>query len=269
MKKHAPIVLLLFLGLPWAAARAQQAPLPPFRTGPLRLEKVSFSKTKGNCNDGPCVTASIDYLKVVSAENAQAGARLTAAIANWVLRLPGGRVAKNPQEVIDEFVDSTWETRQGEAKPGPSFSRPLIETITLEVEYQSPRALSLSLFVGSYTGGAHPNEWLTYANFRPATGERIHLTDIFKQGFTVPLNAVGERRFRELKGLGPQESLKNTRFRFPNDQFQLNDNFAINTYGLVFYFQDYEIGPHAEGPTKLFLPYKDIRDLLRPDADIP
>jgi len=98
MKKYGFIVLLLW-GLPWAGARAQQSPKassPPFRIGPLHLEKVSFSKTKGDCNYGPCVTASIDYLKVVSAENPQAAAKLTAAIADWVLRLDGGRVAKKP-----------------------------------------------------------------------------------------------------------------------------------------------------------------------------
>jgi hypothetical protein len=126
----------------------------------------------------------------------------------------------------------------------------------------------------SYGGGAHPNRTLTYANFRPATAERIRLTGILKEGFAGPLNNVGERRFRELKGIGLDGDLKEANFRFPNDHFQLNDNFSIDAdgltfYGLTFYFNNYEIASYADGPTKLFLPYTDLQVLLRANADIP
>jgi hypothetical protein len=264
-------IVLLILGLPLAAARAQQtsnAPSPPMRIGPLCLEEVSFTKAAGRCQNGPCMTSSIDYLRVVSAENRQAAAKLTAALADWVLRMDHGKVAKNPQEKLQWWVDREWKIRQEISEP--EDSPPWDDATTLKGEYQSAQVVSLSLSNSGYYGGAHGNESLAYANFRPATGERILLTDIFKQGFAAPLNAVGERRFRELKSLSPQASLKEAGFNFPDDRFQLNGNFAIGGDGLTFYYNTEEIGStHSAGPTMLRLPYADIQNLLRPDAGIP
>lgn len=271
MKNHAQILLLLFLGLPWAVARAQQAPevpTPPFRIGPLRFEEISFSKGAGQCQNGPCMTASIDYLKVVSAENAQAAAKLTAALAEWVLRMDNGKVAKNPEEWLQWWVDREWKIRQEVMEPpdSPSWH----EIVKVDIEYNSPQVLSLSCLRSGYYGGAHGAEGLIYANFRPATGESIRLTDIFKEGFAAALNAVGERCFRESEGLSPRASLKEGGFNFPDDRFQLNENFAIGGDGLTFYYNTQEISStHAAGPTKLLLPYADVQNLLRPDARIP
>ena len=273
MNKYG-FILLLTLGLPWAAAQTPQAPRlppPPVRIGPLRLEEVSFWKECGHCKGGPCVTASIDTLKVVSAENAQAAAKLNSAIADWVLRLAGGRVAKNPQEVVDEFVKDHCDDVQEGAKSFPeAFFAPWDDASTVKIEYQSARVLSLSLLGSEYSGGAHGQESLTYANFRPATGERIRLTDIFKERFETPLNAIGERRFRKLEGLSRQASLKDAGFSFPDDHFELPENFSIGADGLTFCFDTQEIAStHAAEGTKLFLPYAEIRNLLRPDARIP
>ena len=272
MKKYGFIVLLL-LGLSWAAVRAQQAPAvpsPPVRIGPLRLEKISFSKASGHCDDGSCVTARINSLKVVSAENAQAGAKITAAIAGWVLPIDGVEgLARNPQEVLLQFVDSYWKWRQKEQETYPTYFFPWKLVRTVKVEYQSAQVLSLSFVASNYTGGVHPQTGLTYANFRPATGERIFLTDIFNEGFAAPLNALGEIRFRKLKGLSPVMSVEAAGFWFPHEQFELNKNFSIGDDGLTFYFNDYEIASYTDGPTRLLLPYADIQTLLRPDAGIP
>lgn len=268
MIKYGFIVLLL--GVSSAVARAQQAPTvpsPPVRIGPLRLEKISFSRVYGHCGGGPCVTARIDYLRVVSAESAQAPAKLTAALADWVLRLENGKVAKNAQEVLNQFVDRNCESRQEESKTNmdEAFSPLWYESTTLKIEYQSAQVLSLSSLSYGYYGGAHGEGGLTYANFRAPTDERIRLADISKEGFAAPLNAAGERRLRELFGLSPEESLKEANFTFTDDHFQLNENFSIGADGLTFYFQSHEIAP-GNGAIKLFLPYADFRKLLRPDA---
>ena len=211
--------------------------------------------------------ARIDYLRVVSAENSRAAGKLNAALADWALQMDNGKVAKDAQERLDWWVDRELKIRQEVSEPEDSL--PWSDTTTLKVEYQSAQVVSFSLSNSGYYGGAHGNESLTYANFRPTTGERILLTDIFKPGFAAPLNVVGERRFRKLKGLSSEASLKEANFWFADDHFQLNQNFSIGADGLVFHFNDYEIAPHSFGPTDLLLPYADIRELLRPGACIP
>lgn len=268
MKNYTSIVMLVF-GLSWAGAWVQQSPLvssPPVRVGAIRFEEIRFSRDAGQCQSGPCMTASIDYLRVISAENGQIAAKLTSGIADWVLRMDKGNVAKNPEEWLQWWVDREWKVRQEVSEPADAL--PWEDTTTLRVERQSAQVLTLSCLGYGYHGGAHGSEGLSYANFRPATGERIRLRDIFKEGFAAPLNAVGEQRFRELKGLSPQASLKEAGYYLPDDRFQLNENFAIGVDGLTFYLG--EIGPsHADGPTVLLLTYADLQDLLRPHAGIP
>ena len=219
------------------------------------------------------MTAQISALKIVSAENAQAAAKLSAAIGQLVLVWWDGEVPpSDPQDALDQFVDHYWDLASRINLPD---SHPWHQSLQVEIAYESTRVLCLALLNSTYAGGAQGTESLTYANFRPGTGEAIHLTDIFladifKAGYAKPLNALGERHFRELKGLSPQASLKAAGFNFPGDHFRLNENFAIGADGLTFYFNTQEIAStRAAGPTKLFLLYTDIHDLLRPDANIP
>jgi len=256
MKSYGCIVLLFF-GLRCAVVRGQEPQQSP---QPLvRMEPLSSSKACGDCNGGPCVTADIQSLKVVWAKNPEVAGRINAAIANWVLQLDDGKVAKNLREVVEQFVNRLCPPLQADAKKYPeSFGPPWNETRTLSIEYVSARVLCLSLAQSEYTGGAHPAESLGYQNFRVATGRRIKLSDIFKPGFEGHLNAVAER------DLPVDPSF----YTFQEGHFQLNDNFCIGVNGLTFHFQSHEI-TSTNGDVTLLLPYSDLKDLLRPDADIP
>ena len=98
-----------------------------------------------------------------------------------------------------------------------------------------------------------------------ATGKQIALGDILVDGYEPNLNQVAEKRFREIKQLEPNQSLADAGFWFDEDKFTLNDNFAICCDGLIFYFNNYEITSYAAGPTKLVIPYEDIKDLIAKD----
>jgi hypothetical protein len=254
MKSYACIVLFFF-GLRCALVRGQepqQSPQPLVRMVPL-----SFSKACGDCEGGPCVTADIEYPKVVLAEYPQAADRINAAIANWMLQLDNGKIAKTPQEFLEQFVKRLCQGVQADAKKSPeSFGGPWYETRTVRAEWISARVLCLSLVASGYFGGAHGTDSIGCQNFRVATGRSIKLSDIFKLGFEEPLNAIGERL---LPGAG---------YTLQEGHFQLNDNFCIGPNGLTFHFQSHEITSSNEDVT-LLLPYSDLRDLLRPDADIP
>ena len=137
------------------------------------------------------------------------------------------------------------------------------------MQYESVHVLRLRGEEGEYTGGAHPNDGVSYANFRPSTGEGIRLQDILKPGFENPLNSLAELRFRAVENLDATASLKEAGYVFPQNQFKLNDNFFIDPKGLTFVYDPGEVGCVACGSPRIFLPYADLRNLLRPDARIP
>ena len=139
----------------------------------------------------------------------------------------------------------------------------------VEVKFESANVLSLSREQEGFSGGAHENGRVDYANFRPSTGEPIRLRDILKPGYEKPLNAIGEVRFRASENLDPKASLRENNFKFLNDRFQLNDNFFIDAKGLTFQYNSYEVACFACDAPSVFISYSDLRTLLRPDAHIP
>jgi hypothetical protein len=45
--------------------------------------------------------------------------------------------------------------------------------------------------------------------------------------------------------------------------FTLNDNYGFRKEGIVFFYNVYEIGSYAEGPTEILIPYERLEGWLK------
>ena len=240
---------------------------------PFRYETRAWHKEYGNdCRGGPkndkdaCVWIDFEYPEIISAPSEPARARINLAIQQWLLEefdgaFRGGSIFKSKEALIQDFI--VREKKDNYSDAGFWLKR------KVEIVYKSANVLSLSREQAGFTGGAHENGRVDYANFRPSTGEPVRLKDVFKLGFEEPLNAIGEVRFRASENLDPNASLYKNNYRFPHDQFQLNDNFLIDAKGLTFQYNSYEVSCFACGAPTVFIPYSDLHSLMCPDADIP
>jgi Protein of unknown function (DUF3298) len=59
------------------------------------------------------------------------------------------------------------------------------------------------------------------------------------------------------------ETYKEAGFWFKDNIFTLNNNFAITDQGILFYYNNYEIASYVYGPTKIFIPYDSIENLVK------
>ena len=278
----------LLVCLPASSARAQKnestpSRAPAYGSGPVRFETRKLHKEYGNgCRGGPkadldaCVWIDIQYPEVISAPSESAKGKINQAIQQWVLAEATGtpdpdpaegRTFKNPEALFQDFIDREKDFRASENNPIYYVSWWFERKV--KIEYESANVLSLSCKRAGYSGGAHENGRIDYANLRPSTGEPIRLRDILKPGFEKPLNSIGEVRFRAGENLDAKASLRENNFWFPNDHFQLNDNFLIDAKGLTFQYSSHEVSCFACGAPSVFLSYSDLRDLLRSDARIP
>ncbi len=114
-----------------------------------------------------------------------------------------------------------------------------------------------------YEGGAHPNTFYNFYNFNALTGKTISLSDLFDNGYKPKLDKIGEIKFRENYHIGKGESLEKRGYFLKNHKFHLNDNFAVFAGGLLFKFNPYEIAAYVYGAPEVFIPYKDIKELLK------
>ena len=119
--------------------------------------------------------------------------------------------------------------------------------------------LCISVGAFEFAGGAHPNSWVGYLNFDIRTGKVLKLADLLVPGGKAKLDRIGERLFLKDNSEADGEELM---WDFEPGNFKLNENFAISTGGLLFTFNPYEIGPYVMGAPQVFIPYKEMKDLI-------
>ena len=120
----------------------------------------------------------------------------------------------------------------------------------INVIHKDSNIISLEFYEYSFMGGAHPNTVKTYQSFYLSTGDKVEIDD---SSIVNKLTAIAEKEFRRIKNIPDDQALSDAGYWFENDEFYLNDNFAITDEGIVFYFNPYEIAPYSLGPTKLIL----------------
>jgi hypothetical protein len=127
---------------------------------------------------------------------------------------------------------------------------------------------SLAFHTGGYWGGAHPYYATFYCIFDLGLGNRLLVSDLLIPGWEGELTRIGERKFREVTRIPDGKSVTEAGFDFPDSTFQLNSNFGIDSTGLFFYYNSYEIAGWAAGPSKVTLLWGEILHLIPPDTPL-
>lgn len=191
--------------------------------------------------DTLCSTLSIDWLKVEIAD-----AKIQEKINQKLKDLLVGNNATS----IDEYVKTYFKT-----DPETGFNRDIIcNPSTIEKSI-----LSFSIVNSEYFfGAAHPGSYLNYINFDITTGKVISIEDLFINNYKMELNQIAEKKFIQLFG--------SEGWDFTPGNFNNTENYLITKSGLIFTFNQYEIGPYAAGSPTFLIPYKDIKHLIKENS---
>ncbi len=129
----------------------------------------------------------------------------------------------------------------------------------INVIHKDSVIISLEFYEYSFMGGAHPNTAKTYQSFYLNNAGKVVISD---SSVIEKLTSIAEKEFRRLKNIPDDKALSKAGYWFENDEFHLNDNFAITDEGIVFYFNPYEIGPYSLGGAKIILSREQVGDLI-------
>jgi hypothetical protein len=133
----------------------------------------------------------------------------------------------------------------------------------VKVETFVDTLLSLSLNEEYFTGGAHGGSGKFFINIHPKTGKVFTLDNLLKQGYQSELRKLAEKEFRINNNLADTASYINNGFEFPDNKFQINQNYGFTQQGIIFYYNSYEIAAYAQGPSQVIIPYEKIKDWLK------
>jgi hypothetical protein len=86
--------------------------------------------------------------------------------------------------------------------------------------------------------------------------------------FDTELTALAERQFRKVRRIPDDKSVREAGFDFPDNVFQLNTNYGLDSTGLFFHYNSYDISGWAAGPTKVTMPWAEVLHLIPPDTPL-
>jgi hypothetical protein len=112
-----------------------------------------------------------------------------------------------------------------------------------------------------YSGGAHGNYGSGFYNYDVANQKVLKLNDILTADSTT-LNKIALKFFRSQYNIKNNEPLSKVTFE---DTLSLNDNFYINSKGISFLFNPYEIASYAQGQLEVFIPFEAVKNYLKPE----
>lgn len=165
------------------------------------------------------------------------------------------------ETIADGFIKE-YATMQSD---DPAYDIPWTVEAACKVLHQSDKLVSIELTNYSFAGGNHPNYYVSLLNFDAQTGEELMLGDIFAD--TLKLAQLAEKRFREVRGLTPNDSLTDAGY-FWGASFALPENIGIKGDSLYFFYNPYEIAPYVAGPTEFSIPIEEVWSVLRKEKII-
>jgi len=121
--------------------------------------------------------------------------------------------------------------------------------------------LAIQVNKNSFTGGAHGTYNTKNFNYDINSNKRLKLKDVVTN--VDSLFIVAENKFRTVYKVPQGAKINSSGFQFPEDKFELTENFLIENDGITLLWNPYEIAAYAYGQISIKLKYKEINDLLK------
>lgn len=132
--------------------------------------------------------------------------------------------------------------------------------ITDTVLYNEANFLSVGRFAFDYSGGAHGNYSTAFSVYDLSTHKVITLDDIISVDSEILKKALEKAAKKQLTdGKTSLGDILNS------ETFDPTLNIALTNKGVLFAYAPYEIASFAQGEIRLFVPFEEIKEALKPE----
>lgn len=227
-------------------------------TAVLPYHFVDFIRYSASCQEDStrCAVFKAQYPSYDSAESIIRDKINKSILSNLLETISDteGAQAQSLQEIAQEFFQDYEEFAVG------GFAMPWELECYSKVLYSTNQLFTIAMDSYRFMGGAHPNSYRSIFNFDLQNGSLLQIEDIILDvdGF----RQAAEQHFRADQGLDETVSFQEAGFFM--EEFKASTEFALTEYGLLLYYNTYEIGPYAAGPTEILIPYEKLRGILHP-----
>jgi len=168
-----------------------------------------------------------------------------------------------PYNSFDEIADSLFSQYENLQKEFSDYKTAWSIEKNMSVSGVVNNFITFKNEIIIYTGGANNYYNVVLTVFDLETGEQQSLRNFINPEKINELLKIGEKRFKIIKEIPEDTTLKGTGFWFNGDAFYLPENFAVTDSGFVFFYNLYEIAPRSEGITELFISKDKLNSILK------
>jgi Protein of unknown function (DUF3298)/Deacetylase PdaC len=232
--------------------------------GSLKFAEKKFFRGYNNCNPSDtCTYIEVNYIEAIDGKlkdkvNSFLSSRILEGLTFGEIKSPGIQAA------ADSFIASYADFKKQE----PGYNQYWYFEYFIRVANETPALVCIEASNSSYMGGAHPNSYAEFFNISKETGDTVSLSQIFVRGFEAKLNKLIDAKYREIKGLKPDDNLQEKGELFEN-KIEFNYNFTVEKDGSVtFFYNTYEIAPYVAGPTDITLSKQELSSIIDPSGPL-
>ncbi|WP_338793522.1 RsiV family protein [Bernardetia sp. MNP-M8] len=218
-------------------------------------------------------TATVDLVYIVMGEEKHKATaeKINAFINSHILNYDHPKSAKKQfgdhSEFLDDFVNR-YKKASEEAQKAEGQMPIWDNHHQIILDYNNHNIIVLEFIESVFEGGAYAHEKVNFVNFDLGTGNHIKLEELFEKDFIPKLTKIAENIFRNKYGFKDIEDFSKEGINFKDNKFTLNDNYALSKGGIIFRFNEDEIGVHSMGSFEIFIPYSTITDLVKKDSPL-
>ena len=141
-------------------------------------------------------------------------------------------------------------------------------SLSNRITYSDDHIITIQKDLYTYSAGAaHGLHGVGNYSLDRKSKDVISEGDLFIDGYGPELNKVLQRALIKSLGRKNAQEVEKEDGIYVAD-LSSNDNFRLDAKGMTYTYNPYEIAPYAMGVIEFFIPYEEVRHLLRPQSII-
>jgi hypothetical protein len=175
-----------------------------------------------------------------------------------------------PEKVLESYVanykkfffDSETAIAEESSDSEDYSEMPWTNTQSVKVRFNEKGLFSYTVCSDRFTGGAHGGKNFINSVIDLKTGEKITVEDLFSESSRQLIVSMIVEKIKGMHKVADIKDLEDIGF-FDLSDLELN-NFFVDSKGITYTFNEYEIAAYAVGTTDVTLSFEEISDLLKP-----
>lgn len=169
------------------------------------------------------------------------------------------------RQAIDDSREDALEFAEEQRKYGEDYT--FFRYSETQLMNADDKVVSMLRMEYGYLGGAHPDYYYETMNIYTKTGEDIPLSDILTDD--VKLRSILKERLNKEYPDGNWFDLDSSLDTYVIDDKKTGDDkfayiFTMNSRGIMFYFNPYDLNSYADGAQQIEISYTDLADIIKP-----